>query len=165
MTNEQIDKMEAGPEMDALVEKEVMGRVPCDAWVDENLGSAGGPVKVLGSFHRGTQADLEECVRTGKMLEDIIGPPCPHGKGGCYPVGCPAPRSTKIWAAWEVLEKIGGSFQIERYHSGTTQEEDGVYGYAINLHYRVAHRSFAKASTAPLAICCAGLKAANNTSD
>ena len=60
MTNEQIDKMEAGPEMDALVEKEVMGRVPCDAWVDENLGSAGGPVKVLGSFHRGTQADLEE---------------------------------------------------------------------------------------------------------
>ncbi len=30
--------------MDALVAEKVMGRALCDAWVHENLGSAGGPV-------------------------------------------------------------------------------------------------------------------------
>ena len=77
-----MSDLNAGRELDARIATEVMGLKPCDKWTDANMGSAGGPCKVHGTFNK----------------------PIPWEPCQCYPVGNPHHYSTDIAAAWEVFE-------------------------------------------------------------
>ena len=64
-----IDKMEAGPELDQKVEELVMGRVPCDSWT-RSYGGAGLALmglgrKDVGFFYKGE-------VACGVVIPDLI---------------------------------------------------------------------------------------------
>ena len=134
-----MSDLKAGPELDALVAEKVMGLVPCTHWENINFGSAGGPhiMTTDGCSH---------------LVDGVRG-------AGCYPDPSldlwfsARPYSTDIAAAWKVVEKL---------EAGICVETDGVSLQTYDVVFwkqdaaRWVHRT---ASTLPLAICLAALKA------
>jgi hypothetical protein len=124
--------------IDTEVAEKVMGLVPCAEWTPTNFGSAGGPA---------------------------VTKRCKHPDGACYPTienpgifgiagGCPR-YSTKVAAAWEVVEKMTSTH----------------YTFALSVFWKNRHPAEAmfgsewgwdvtlSAETVPLAICRAALAA------
>lgn len=100
MTNEEIDKMEAGPEMDALVAEKVMGwKLGKPRWVyTEELY---GRVKSQ-AWEGSTKDGMTQTIESWRP-------------------------STEITAAWLVVEKIGGVFRLEKYpHPDSFQGYPGI---------------------------------------
>lgn len=117
-----MSDLKAGPELDALVAEKVMGRVS-DHAVYPLMGSGEG---------------CSVCGRTS--LREV---------GARLTGGCARPYSTKISAAWEVVEK---SDILDRGCLG--DDDTGWYVRDCSDRYLVTG-----ALTAPLAICLAALKA------
>ena len=138
-----IDKLEAGRELDALIAEKVMGRVPCDKWRAIH-GGFGMAMTNQGPLH--------------------INDGCEHDDK-CYPVGHPFYYSTRIAAAWEAATKIvddtgaimllndygGPEGNFERYCCDFVKEHNPVEGGKD-------WGAEGWADTAPLAICRAVLK-------
>ena len=127
---EEIEKLEAGPELDALIAEKVMGLVPCEQWID-GMGT-------LSIIHRG------DCDAPIKLQ-------CHDAKPGRWTKR----YSTDISAAWEVVEKLTPQF-ID-FELGNRRNElfnaDFIWGHGLRQYFR------ANANTAPLAVCRAALKA------
>jgi hypothetical protein len=105
-----MDKMGAGPKLDALIAGKVMGwRNAAGAWIDDII-----PWATPGGYRRKTEF-------------------------------CP---STDIAVAWEVVDKLKGvlCFELRRQPDG---------GFCCSFGEKIT----AEASTAPLAICRAALRA------
>jgi hypothetical protein len=85
-----VTELSAGRDLDRLIAEQVMGLAPCEQWTTISLGSGGGPAMTT------------------------YGMDCPHVVGTCYPAvpglvapgNGPAPYSTNIAVAWQVVEKI-----------------------------------------------------------
>jgi Phage ABA sandwich domain len=121
-----------GGEIDALVAEKVLELVPCDAWEEINLGSAGGSVM------------LKTCDQ--------------HDR--CYPRNHPAAFSTIMAAAWKVVEHLGKKdwdVAIRQIVNGETHYEVEIDRHTGNPTDKVV----ADAPTAPLAICTAALRASD----
>ena|SRR3990167_916449 len=131
MTNDDIDKLEAGPELDALVATRVMG------W---KLGEP--------HFLHG------ELMHGGSVEEVWEGPGLPRADGSS-PVSWGFKPSINIAAAWEVVEKLNAKFKYIDIATG-----DGwlcmVNSFDGN---NPVFETEGRAITAPLAICRAALKA------
>ena len=138
-----VDNLEAGRELDVLVEEKGMGLIPCDKW-RATYGGYGMAITMQGTLH----------VNDG----------CEHD-GRCYPIGHPSCYSTNIAAAWEAATKIvddtgatmllndygGPEGNFERYCCDFVKEHNPAEG-------GVSWGAEGWANTAPLAICRAALK-------
>lgn len=130
MKTEEILKMEAGREMDALVGENPMGLIPCDKWEYCNLGSMGGPALRKMCGHN-------NCYPTQEI-------PVMGGKVG----GCPE-YSTDISAAFEVVEKLDSCLYLKEHGRDGTWE---AFFCGANETAWIG-----RGETAPLAICRAAL--------
>ncbi len=129
-SGELIAKTRPCGEIDVLVAEKVLERVPCDAWEEISLGSAGGP------------AMMKKCVK--------------HDR--CYPQNHAAAYSTNLAAAWNVVEYLGEKnwdVAIRQIVNGQTYYEVEIDRRTGNPDDKVV----AHALTAPLAICLASLRA------
>lgn len=146
-----IDKMEAGRELDALIAEKVMGLKPCTF---KEKGSISGMVTFW------------ECE-------------CGNGSKGCYPINNSAikhhnsalcPYSEKIWAAWEVVEKmmsIGWHhcvnwLAVEKTHHCCFSLTEAELLIPKNDDEPLTVFRHGYAETAPLAICKAALRAVSD---
>ena len=117
-----LSKLKPGKQLDAMIEQMIFNRVPCDAWKQEYGGwgmavTGGGPI-----FRKGE---------------------CDHE--ACYPTNSPPQRSTRIEAAWEILDKF---IDVEIEKSGDD--------WSCLIYSSVMER--ATKQSAPYAICIAALK-------
>lgn len=128
--------MKAGRELDRLVAEKVMNLIACDKW-ERHYGGWGMAISGAG---------------------DVWVSGCKHPSGSCYPVDAPAPYSTDITAAWQLIEK-------HPHYVSLTHSNDHGYTGRWNDHMTWRCRFYApekfeaEADTAPLAICLAALKA------
>lgn len=138
---EEIDKMESGPEMDALIAEKVMGLIPCASRFYMPL--------IAGAW------DEIHCEHIDAGKSGICFDPDPDK----------VPRySTSIATAWKVVEKVAqlnaekkegwGSFDL-----GDRIKDGKVEYYAIFSGKNLPNSNEVSADTAPLAICRAALKA------
>ena len=76
-----IDKLEPGPDLDALIEKVIYKRIPCDKWREwESRDSSGQPIY---------------------QKED-----CGHPVDSCYPIQSLNPYSTNIINACAIVDEL-----------------------------------------------------------
>lgn len=152
-------------ELNAAVAEQVMGKVPCSAWVRENLVSAGGPCWVLGGIHRFDNetfrkacSELYKPENKGKLIDDIMGPPCSHGKDGCYPTECALPYASS-WDAMrlvvERMRELGYFCFLDNYE----QEWEVEFLSRWRPENTAAKTYTAIAATAPRAVCVAACQA------
>ena len=132
-----IDKMEAGRELDALVAEKVMGLEPCDKWELFRHGGLSGP----------------------EWIHDVC-----QEDHTCYPKENPSAYSTDIAAAWKVVERLcelpSVGIIIKAYPKWNEKHERNfLYEYVATFPDLGLQ---AVADTAPLAICRAALKAILN---
>ena len=142
-----VDKLEAGRELDALVEERVMGCLPCDKW-RAHYGGFGMAITNQGPLHTN-----EGCEHDGK----------------CYPAGHPSCFSTRIAAAWEartkVVDSTGAVMELMDY--GGPKDDFERY-CCVFVKERPKSAGLTEwgaegwANTAPLAISRAALKAIQN---
>lgn len=140
-TRDTILAMEAGPELDALVDKRLMA----DSWDFQ--------CPECGSHHFGTNAsdDSGSC-------HDEFG----RGCRWCGPrEACKRIESysTDIAAAWEVVEKLvkpGHYNELSYHHDGENLDEPNLLAF-MSMSLRDSYCVCATAPTAPLAICRAAL--------
>jgi hypothetical protein len=130
-----IDKLEAGPALDALVAGKVLGRQVVKAATLESLGFAEA---------RGEKPSVfpPKCITMGIKEDDNV-----------FSDGRPVPAySSDIAAAWEILGKVQEVGSIQNF---------GGFGWRCEIHTTIPghHDSAGEADTAPLAICRACLKA------
>lgn len=139
-----FDKMEAGPSLDLLIAEKVMKYLiiditpPCDhvnlPYVPHIAKFSDSPL----NFH---------------FHNPLNNPEKNYNWGMFQP-------STNILDSMKVAEKIGGTFQLEKLRSTTTEEEEVSYEYSVYLNFSIGYYpAFAKAETLSLAICFASLKA------
>lgn len=147
-----IDKLEAGPELDALVAEKIFGIkqeiFPEHDWRRTPTGEID-EFAMDGDTHNGP-----ECVRCGHMYcvhclgmrghEDDDKGPCTGREPRAY--------SSDIVAAWAMVEKLGGIFGVE--YKPHYRPEPWM---AVFAKPGMGGTGFGK--TAPLAICRAALKA------
>lgn len=100
-------------------------------------------------WHEYVDSNPKEVIRT---QGDTADHPC--AKCGSYYGHGIKPYSTDIAAAWEVVEKIGTEFAIERW----PDYKGGIIRASFNRQHE-----WSKAVTAPHAICLAALKAVGVT--
>jgi hypothetical protein len=156
LTHEQIDAMEAGREMDALVAELVMG------WTEihkhDEMGWSGigpnGPSNNSWRTLPSTMKSISKNVCTFKMEK--------------WPYANVRKYSTDIAAAWQVVERFDRRLVDIDIRSDT--QDDGELWGAGFIEYFEEGEGFkaigsAAADTAPLAICRAALKAVINDSN
>ena len=126
------DEMEAGPELDHLIEQRVFDKVPCDKWRHEYGGWG---MAVIGAGQIWRKGD------------------CEHDN--CYPEPYPPKRSTDIAAAWEVVEHAHKrGLHLVLFYDDTIGKWTCKFPFGL-----LGRRNDTQANTAPLAICIARLKA------
>lgn len=161
LTNEQIDAMPAGAEMDALIAERVMGwrppsgGLPEGRWESLPESNARSLAKITGMRHVATKQEvtLEEWRSAFHWRDE---------RGGCW--HGPAAYSTEIAAAWLVVEKLRPTHGF--WIDGDGDNED-IYnlGYEVDFQHGMPgspgfSKGTATSDSAPLAICRAALKAA-----
>jgi hypothetical protein len=130
MTREEIEKMEAGRELDSLIARKVFGyEITCS-------------VDPLSDFSVGRNRDGSDAKRNFCWVNDDLEIPTPH-------------FSTKIQAAWQVVEKFDKKDnEVYLNHLPRFYPE-----WQCIIFYMDGNRQSAGADTAPLAICRAALLA------
>ena len=136
--------MEAGTELDVLIAEKVMGLVPCRHWENVNLGSGGGPVTM----------STKECEH---RVDGRGGTGC-YADSSIYPTFGVHPYSIKIWAAWEVVEKLCSDGRW-------VQVTNGGVGWNVQVGRKILDHIARVESTAPLAICRAALAVVERDTD
>jgi len=144
VTTNNIDSLEAGREMDALVATEVMGLPPWKEFVLEDI-----PGEPCGGFGDYCNADLH-----WKHNDQIK-------ERGINDLKRPWDYSTSISAAWQVVEKLHSLGWVVDV---TVDNGTGRYCkvWKMGNDGRDVGSEERDALTAPLAICRAALKAVNN---
>ena len=147
LTNEQIDQMEAGREMDDLINEKVMGnRKQYGCFIDDGYADD-------------CVTDICDCV----IAESL------HEEKEKFPDKCqywrevdPLPYSTDIASAWEVVEKATDyeGFSSDFALDGTPNYHTWKLWFGTRGHCTEGKGS---ANTVALAICRAGLKAVINS--
>jgi len=140
MTNEEIDKLEAGPEIDALIAEKVMGWYPMitRAYKRDHSHFLGGHYQTREQCMLECAFDMEPVLFWGNGTGSTFG----KTEDNWHP-------SLSISDAWEVAH----SHACESAHKFSVECEHSVWLASVSGLYE------AEAEAAPLAICRAALKA------
>lgn len=142
-----FDELKPGPELDKLIAERVMGLISCDMW--RSVYNAMSAIAGRAVYLRGK---------------------CEHNDNECYPADNPREYSSDIACAWQVIEHLKKrKFTVYLFYN-TEAKSNSLWrvgfrngeAWEADMPPDKVWSSAGEATTVPLAICIAALKAVEN---